>query len=151
MIIREATEDDSSAWVEMRTALWPESGDDFRAELAQYFAGDSIDIAEAFVIEADDGSLAGFIELNIRSYAEGSRSPRVPYVEGWYVAPQWRDKGYGKALMQRAEQWARDNGFNEIASDTGPENEKSIALHKRLGFQETDRVVCFLKKLTNSD
>lgn len=34
------------------------------------------------------------------------------------------------------------------ASDTTHDNALSIALHNKLGFQETERVVCFLKHLT---
>ena len=134
----------------MRTALWPESADDNPHEVSAYFAGTSNGIAEAFMLTADDGELAGFIELNIRNFAEGSRSPKVPYVEGWFVRPDYRGKGYGKALMRHAESWAVDKGFDELASDTTPDNARSIALHKQLGFEETERVVCFLKKLGES-
>lgn len=48
--------------------------------------------------------------------------------------------------MARAEAWAREQGFDELASDTEIDNHASIALHRRLGFAETERVVCFLKR-----
>ena len=50
-------------------------------------------------------------------------------------------------LMKAAEQWAQEKGFSELASDTETSNLKSIAIHKQLGFEETERVVCFLKQL----
>ena len=145
--IRVAKGSDLEQWAEMRSVLWPVSQNDHSKELADYFSGESIDIVEAFIIETEQAEVAGFIELNIRNFAEGSRSPRVPYVEAWFIRPKFRGKGYGKALMERAESWAIEKGFKELASDTELSNEKSIALHKHFGYVETERVVCFLKRL----
>jgi hypothetical protein len=39
------------------------------------------------------------------------------------------------------------NGFSELASDTVLNNENGIAMHKHLGFVETERILCFIKKL----
>lgn len=149
MRIRMAKPEDLEQWVAMRTLLWPESEAEHRDELETYFSGCSIDIEQVFVIELENTSnLAGFIEMNIRNFAEGSRAARVPYVEAWFVRPEFRGGGYGSALMAQAESWAVDLGFREIASDTEWFNQKSIAMHKHLGYMETERVVCFLKKLT---
>ena len=91
--------------------------------------------------------MGGFLELNVRNYAEGSRANRVPYIEGWFVTADLRGRGHGKQLIETAEQWALKNGYNELASDAELENEASIAAHKALGFTEVDRVVCFIKQL----
>ena len=148
MKIRTAKQIDRKAWAEMRSQLWPDSTDGHIGEIEEYFSGKSIDIVEAFVIEEEGGALVGFIELNIRNFAEGSRSPKLPYVEAWFVRADYRGKGYGQSLMRQAEKWARERGYKELASDTEIENTKSIAIHKKLGFAETDRIVCFLKKLS---
>lgn len=147
MLIREVTRDDIPVWSKYRTILWPNTSDRHLSEINDYFSGQSIDIEAVFVIEDEAGQVAGFMELNIREFAEGSRHPKVPYVEAWYVDPQFQNQGFGKLLMQRAEAWAREQGFTELASDTEVSNTRSIALHKHLGFVETERVVCFLKKL----
>ena len=146
MNIRKATPNDAEQWSQMRTDLWPDTPDHHYREIQAYFAGTSIDI-EALIILEVDANIAGFIELNIRNFAEGSQNPQVPYVEGWYIKPAYRNKGYGKALMKYAEQWALAKGFKELASDTELDNHKSIAIHQGLGYKETERVVCFLKKL----
>jgi aminoglycoside 6'-N-acetyltransferase I len=91
--------------------------------------------------------LAGIIELKLRNFAEGSRSPNVPYIEAWYVKSEYRSRDDGQALIKRAESWPVEQGFKQITSDTELDNNKSIALHKHLGFLETERVVCFLKQL----
>jgi len=147
MNIRKAEKKDLNSWASMRNTLWPDRIDIHTAELEAYFSGSSIDIVECFVSENDSGQMLGFIELNIRNFAEGSRSPRIPYVEGWFIAAPHRHKGYGIALMKQAEVWALKQGYQELASDTEIDNLKSIVIHKKLGFKETERVVCFLKKL----
>lgn len=131
----------------MRSVLWPDSPDQHIAEIEEFFAGNAVDIVETFVVERPSGNLAGFIELNIRSFVEGSRSTQVPYVEAWYIDPDIRGKGIGKSLIEKAEKWSLDKGFNEMGSDAELENQGSIAAHKALGFKEVDRIVCFLKKL----
>lgn len=146
MNIRPATREDRNAWTALRAALWPDTDDSHTGEIDNYFAGNSVDIVQCYVAE-QDSRLTGFIELNVRNYAEGSHNSRVPYVEGWYVDPDYRAKGLGKALMAKAAEWARSLGYDELASDAELTNEKSIAMHKRLGFREVDRVVCFLKRL----
>ena len=148
MFIRTAQPTDLNAWVAMRSELWPDSNGSHRPEIEAYFAGSAIDIVTCLVAEDNEsGKLAGFIELNIRNFAEGSRQAKVPYVEGWYVSPAYRGQQLGSVLMQKAEQWARDLGYTELASDTEIANHKSLALHLNMGFEETERVVCLLKKL----
>jgi len=52
------------------------------------------------------------------------------------------------ALPHRTAAWARERGLTEMASDTWIDNETSIAAHKRLGYDEAERLVHFIKKLT---
>lgn len=133
-------------WQEMRADLWPSAEDEHSSEISRYFDGKSQTIAQVYIAEYHSEA-AGFIELNIRDYAEGSSNPKVPFVEGWYVKPNFRKKGIGKALIYQAEQWAKSEGYQELASDTELHNTQSIAAHKQLGFVEIERVVCFLKTL----
>ena len=148
MEIREAQPTDSKSWAAMRLKLWPGSLDQHLLETTEYFSGESIDILKAYVLADTEGALVGFLEINIRNFAEGSRSPKVPYVEAWFVEQEYRGKGFGQKLMACAERWAKQQGYSELASDTEVTNERSIRLHKQLGFKETERVVCFLKQLS---
>jgi aminoglycoside 6'-N-acetyltransferase I len=148
MIIRKATKKDIQEWSEMRTALWPDSKAAHISEINEYFSGSSVDVVVTFIAEVES-QVIGFLELNIRNFAEGSRHSKVPYVEAWYIKPTHQTKGYGKQLMQHAEKWAMSLGYTELASDTDTDNHRSISMHKYLGFEETGRIVCFLKKLSN--
>ena len=147
MKIRKTNPSDKNELNRLRDALWPGSAEEHATEIDAYFSGASSYIEDIFVLERQDGHLGGFIELGIRDYAEGCSSDKVPYVEGWYVDEDLRGEGIGKDLMLTAEEWARENGFDELASDTGVTNDRSIDVHKALGFKETVRIVCFIKKL----
>jgi len=134
---------DHPEWYRMRAALWPEESaaelrDGMRTWLARHDAA-------VFVASRDDGSLGGFVEVGSRSYGEGCLTSPVAYVEGWYVDPDVRLKGVGRALLVAAEAWAREQGYQEIASDAVLNNLDSHRAHQRLGYQETDRVVVFRK------
>lgn len=147
MKIREAQRKDIELWATLRCFLWPGSIERNTVEIEDYFAGNSVDIEHVFVLVAEDDALSGFIEINIRNFAEGSRSAQIPYIEAWYVKSEFRGKGYGKKLLQAAEEWAIAQGFHELASDTTIDNKESIRIHKKLGFKEQDKIVCFLKNL----
>lgn len=81
MKVREARSDDRAAWLRQRNALWPRDPDANRAAVGDCFGKGSHLIDQAYVAE-EDGNVVGFFELRLRSYAEGSDQPRVPYLEG---------------------------------------------------------------------
>ncbi|MES9923845.1 MAG: aminoglycoside 6'-N-acetyltransferase [Candidatus Thiodiazotropha endolucinida] len=149
-MIREIKKRDLKQWSKMRTSLWPNTQDNHLSEINEYFRGESIDIDQVYVAVLDEQAV-GFIELNMRNFAEGSRHSLVPYVEAWYVELEHRGMGCGKALMRQAEEWALAQDCTELASDTEITNHRSIAMHRHLGFEETERIVCFLKKLNTID
>lgn len=100
------------------------------------------------VAEASDGVLVGFLEVDLRSHADGCDPAQpVGYVEGWYVAENCREGGVGKTLLTAAEDWARGHGCIEMASDALIDNELSQRAHAALGFEVVDRCVHYRKKL----
>lgn len=131
----------------MRGALWPDAdGDELAHETLLHFSGR--ELAEAvFVCEDNSGDVCGFLELSLRSYAEGCGAGPIPFVEAWYIAPHARHKGGGRALMSAAESWALIRNFSEIASDTQIANAQGQAAHAALGYEEVERVVSFRKSL----
>jgi hypothetical protein len=88
--VRFAQPSDQAALAGLHEALWPESSaDEHSSELASILAGKAPGALPLVILvaEASDGSLAGFLELGLRSHAEGCHPSRaVGYVEGWYVA-----------------------------------------------------------------
>jgi aminoglycoside 6'-N-acetyltransferase I len=150
MTIRPVEPRDRAEWLRMRAALWPdESLAGLEAEVDVYLGGAAEEASMLSAVHVADGGagrLAGFVELSVRNYAEGCAGP-TPYVEGWYVEPERRGVGVGRALIGAAEDWARERGYAEIASDTTLENEASRRAHAALGFEEVERIVVFRKGL----
>ncbi len=150
MRVRAIEPKDADAWAAMRRALWPEADpEELARECAAFFVRPEM-IHAVFVAEDGRGDLVGFVELSLRSHAEGCRSSPVPYVEGWYVASRARHRGVGRALIAATEDWARDGGHSEIASDTRIENLAGAEAHAALGFDAVERAVHFRKALTGA-
>ncbi len=146
--VRPVDERDLETWAALRNALWPDATrDDLRADLTTFFDGSSRFITAAFVALGDDESPLGFIEVNLRPYAEGCESSPVPHIEGWYVVPTARRTGVGTQLMRAAETWALSHGYYELTSDTTEHYPISIRAHASNGFVEVERLITFHKKL----
>jgi aminoglycoside 6'-N-acetyltransferase I len=94
-------------------------------------------------------TLLGFAEVSRRPYAEGCETSPVGFLEGWYVVPECRRQGIGRALVAAAEAWARALGCREFASDALVENTLSAAAHRALGFEEVVVIRCFRKGLSS--
>ncbi len=141
--------DDGDEWLRMRLALFPEHDPSLIArELDECAAGE--EETTVFVAEKSPGRLGGFLELSLRSLADGCEARPIPYIEAWYVDPEFRRSGVGRALVVAAEKWARQAGYKEIASDCEIENEVSRQAHVNLGYQEALRLIHFRKSLENS-
>ena len=147
MLIQSARHTDRESWQRMREALWPSAPGEHAGEIERYFSGELREPLEVFIAFDDRSNALGFIELSIRTYAEGCVTDRVAFVEGWYVEPAARAKGVGAALISVAETWARSQGCTELGSDAEVENLSSAAAHRAVGFTETGVIRCFKKSL----
>jgi aminoglycoside 6'-N-acetyltransferase I len=135
----------------MRHALWPDdSVEEHGAELARILGGAPYGTLPwvLLIAEIGDGEIVGFLEAGLRSTADGCDPARpVGYIEGWYVAPEWRRRQVGAALVAEAEAWARAQGCREMASDTWIDNVDSQHAHEALGYEVVDRCVNYRKAL----
>jgi aminoglycoside 6'-N-acetyltransferase I len=146
--VRAATPDDAPEWARMRVALWPDGSEqEHRTDVERFFAGRLRTLAAVLLASDSRSRTVGFAELSIRPYAEGCRTDRVAFLEGWYVDPEFRGRGVGRALVEAAEAWARTQGCSELASDREAENELAGDAHRAVGFEEVGTVVCYRKDL----
>ncbi len=146
--VRPVVRKDAAAWLRMRRALWPEEDGGWHAtEIDEFLAG-RLKMPLAVLVAVDSGDCPiGFVELFIRPYAEDCETDRVAYLEGWYVEPEHRRQGLGRALIEASEQWGREQGCTEFGSDALIDNDVSAAAHAALGFVETVQIRCFKKNL----
>lgn len=149
--IREARPTDRNDLAAMRVLLWPESSFEEQSnELDTVLSTGMSGTLPAIILVAQEtnGALTGFLEVGLRSHADGCDTARpVGFVEGWFVRPEARDRGVGRELMRAAEDWCRKKGCLEIASDALIENHGSQLAHSALGFEVVDRCVHFRKPL----
>jgi aminoglycoside 6'-N-acetyltransferase I len=131
----------------LRIQLWPDCREDCDREVARILANP--DGWAVFVVSLAGKAAVGFIEVHLREFAEGASNSPVAFVEGWFVLPEQRRRGLGRGLMRAAENWALSRGCHELGSDTQAHNQLSIEVHRRLGFHEVERLVCFLKRLAD--
>jgi aminoglycoside 6'-N-acetyltransferase I len=145
-MIRGYRNGDHPEWLRMRRALW----DDYPEERQVREMGEALasDTEAVYFAERTDGRLCGFLEASLRSRADGCDSTPVGYIEGWYVDPDVRLQGVGRALVEAAESWARSKGCRHMASNADLWNEVSHRAHGALGYRETARLVLFKKDLT---
>ena len=151
--IRHAQESDLAQLAPLLAALWPESLVEEHANELRLLLGGKADSVltmplTILVAEASDGTLVGFLEVDLRSHADGCNPAQpVGYVEGWYVVEDFRLCGLGRRLLAKAENWARSHGCIEMASDALIDNEVSQRAHEALGYEVVDRCVHYRKTL----
>jgi aminoglycoside 6'-N-acetyltransferase I len=150
MSVRQATLDDLAGLAKLRAKLWPDApAGELREEAEAMLAGRSPSgLPEAVFLAEEEGQVVGFIEVGLRSHADGC-DPHQPvgFLEGWYVEPDQRRRGLGRSLVEAAEAWSRAQGCREMASDTWIDHQDSQRAHAALGFEVVDRCVHFRKPL----
>lgn len=151
LVVRRAELQDISELAEMCHCLWPEArAEEHANEFALQIAGKAPGPLPTAILVAQQaqGRIIGFIEVGLRSHADGCNPAHaVGYLEGWYVAPEYRRRRVGTELVRAAEQWARDQGCVEMASDTWLDALSSQHAHAALGFEIVDRCIHYRKLL----
>lgn len=111
----------------MRGVEWPEHYVGVHTVAAQKFTQD--DECEVYVTTAGD-EIAGFISL---------KHQHINFLTCVYtlvVSKQYHRKGFGKALLDLAENRARARGNRGVFLDTTDNNTQARAFYKAVGFQE---------------
>ena len=95
-----------------------------------------------------DGMPVGAALCALRhDYVEGCATSPVGYLEGVAVREAFRERGIARSLVSECEQWAREKGCTEFASDCELTNAASLRFHLSVGFSEENRIICFKKML----
>ncbi|MFM9327516.1 aminoglycoside 6'-N-acetyltransferase [Paenibacillus mesotrionivorans] len=132
-------------WVGLASRLFAgHSAGELETEYADFLATGK----ETGFLCMQDGQAVGFMNISVRQdYVNGTDSSPVAFLEAIYVLPEWRRRGVARQLIARAEQFARDKGLAQLASDCLQDNTLSQAFHHNSGFRETERVIYFVKDI----
>jgi len=144
-MIKEATLREVNEAANLALLLWPgHTLEKFVQEMNDLIVQPDSKIFIAY----HDNEAIGFAQCQLRhDYVEGTSSSPVGYLEGLFVKEEFRKQGFARKLIHACEKWSRDKECREFASDCELDNEESFEMHKKLGFIETNRIICFKKEL----
>lgn len=141
----QAALEDADTVAGLALLLWP---DNSLPELVSDFKELLLSDRAAVFLIVCNGEPAGFGQCQLRyDYVEGTQTSPVGYLEGIFVKPEYRRRGYARRLLSACEQWAKSMGCREFASDCELVNEDSLRFHLKAGFLEANRIICFTKEL----
>lgn len=151
MKVEPLTSLDSAGWLALRRELWPDTTvEEHREEMRSFLAEPQRYVQ--YIVRSQGQQALGFAEASLRyDYVAGTRSSPVCFLEGLYVIPDARRQGIARLLVHAVAAWGAQRGCAEFASDTEIENTLSQMVHRRLGFRETERIVCFNMPLPPKD
>ncbi len=144
MIICKVVSHETKIAAELAANMWESNTID---ELKQDF-DEYIKCGGALFLAWHNNRAVGFAQCGLRhDYVEGASSSPVGYLEGIFVEKKFRRQGIAEKLLAACQDWAKEQGCSEFASDCELGNEDSLKFHLKLGFEEVNRIVCFTKKL----
>lgn len=144
-MIRAAAINDCRTLAELAVQMWSNSSvNKLEADFSEMINKG----ASVCFIKYSDNSPIGFAQCSLRhDYVEGTSSSPVGYLEGVFIKNEYRNKGYGKELVLACEEWAKNMGCREFASDCELTNADSLKFHLSMGFNEENRIICFRKDI----
>ena len=144
MEIKKATKSEIEQVAKLAVKMWNLS---IVEELKTDFE-DYINNGGAVFLAYRDNKAIAFAQCGLRrDYVEGTESSPVGYLEGIFVVEEERMKGVAKRLLSACQDYAKEQGCMEFASDCELDNEVSLRFHLKMGFAEANRIICFTKKL----
>lgn len=144
-MIKVANKNDSKTLAHMARKIW---GNDSVEELEKEFDEFVSNPEMASFIKYVDEKPVGFANVSIRyDYVEGCETSPVGYLEGIYVEDCYRNNNFARELVIACEDWVKNKGIKEFASDCELTNLDSLAFHLAIGFKEANRIICFKKDI----
>ena len=138
---------DDVDWLTLRSEFIPEEPVAAQRAFLRRFVRESFAFC-AFIARDPKEGLLGFAEVSVRTdFVNGCQHRPALFLEGIFTRPEHRGRGVARALCEAAGRWGREQGCREFASDVYVDDDRSLAAHRRLGFEETERVVYFRKTL----
>lgn len=125
--IRKATVQDAAVAAGLAIQMW--QGNEME-ELREEFQEILQDGKAAVYLQYKGEKAIGFAQCQLRrDYVEGTETSLVGYLEGIFVEEAYRRQGCAGKLLAACENWAREQGCTEFASDCELDNADSLNFH----------------------
>ena len=139
MIIRKVLRSDASSFVDVYEKSYrglEEYAYTRRRDVRNYFKWLHSRDSEGFMVAEIGGTAVGFVacDANWISIFEGVR---VGEIHELFVLPEWRLKGIGSALLQKALEYAVKRGRGLAELWVGRTNYRARKFYQRFGFVES--------------
>jgi len=99
---------------------------------------------DVFVAESEPDGVVGWLYVALQVTIEGDAGAEV---WGLVVDESLRGRGIGKALMARAEDWARERGFRDVSLRTNIIRKETHRFYQSLGYEITKTQYKMKKRL----
>ena len=144
MEIKKATKNEMEQVAKLAVKMWDScTVEELKSDFEDYINNGGV----VFLACRDNKAIA-FAQCGLRlDYVEGTESSPVGYLEGIFVVEEERMQGVAKLLLNACQNYAKEQGCTDFASDCELENEESLRFHLKMGFLEANRIICFTKKL----
>lgn len=103
---------------------------------------------EAVFVAVIDEKAVGFVHCEIYNtlYFES-----LVNIQGLTVSSEYRRNGFGRELMNSAEEWAKQKGIDKIRLNSGLSRKDAHTFYLNLGYGDEKQQIRFMKDIKNSD
>ena len=135
--IRKASVDDVSALAPLFDAYRVFYDQKPDLKLAESFLRARVKNGEShvFLAEGDEGEVLGFVQLYPLFSSTSTPPGQFWVVNDLFVNDTVRKRGIGRALLERAERFARDSGAVGLTLSTATDNLRAQRLYEEMGYR----------------
>jgi GNAT superfamily N-acetyltransferase len=138
--IRDITPDDAAAAAALSEELgYPVSAQAMRTRIEQLIAGSD----HGLFVACRQAQAIGWVHVSAVQHLQAD--PRAE-IGGLVVTASARSAGVGARLLSRAEQWARENGFDSVLVRSQIKREDAHRFYLREGYERTKTSAVFSKR-----
>ncbi len=96
------------------------------------------------LVAEENGNAVGYLKAEIDVRSPTKLHNKKLYIRHLIVSNDYRNRGVGRKLLEKAEAFAKENKIQFITLKTSPKNKSSTDFYKSLGFEDI-----YIEKIKN--